>query len=222
MKNYQTLIGFALVAIAIIIAAVIAILSTVFLAVADSALKPALNALAEARVRYYAVDIMNRAIKEVTSHTDVKSVVEILTNDDGSIRLVQTDSAVMNRLSTQVSELAQEMLQELKNINVSIPMGSLVSNGLLSGKGPDIHITMIPAGSVNTDFSTEFENAGINQTRHRVYLKVSAEVQIIAPLSGGSIEVSTVVPITEMIIVGEVPNTYIHVDKAQDILDLVP
>ena len=206
----------------IIIAAVIAILSTVFLAVADSALKPALNALAEARVRYYAVDIMNRAIKEVTSHTDVKSVVEILTNDDGSIRLVQTDSAVMNRLSTQVSELAQEMLQELKNINVSIPMGSLVSNGLLSGKGPDIHITMIPAGSVNTDFSTEFENAGINQTRHRVYLKVSAEVQIIAPLSGGSIEVSTVVPITEMIIVGEVPNTYIHVDKAQDILDLVP
>ncbi len=206
----------------IIIAAVIAILSTVFLAVADSALKPALNALAEARVRYYAVDIMNRAIKEVTSHTDVKSVVDILTNDDGSIRLVQTDSAVMNRLSTQVSELAQEMLQELKNINVSIPMGSLVSNGLLSGKGPDIHITMIPAGSVNTDFSTEFENAGINQTRHRVYLKVSAEVQIIAPLSGGSIEVSTVVPITEMIIVGEVPNTYIHVDKAQDILDLVP
>lgn len=206
----------------IIIAAVIAILSTVFLAVADSALKPALNALAEARVRYYAVDIMNRAIKEVTSHTDVKSVVEILTNDDGSIRLVQTDSAVMNRLSTQVSELAQEMLQELKNINVSIPMGSLVSNGLLSGKGPDIHITMIPAGSVNTDFSTEFENAGINQTRHRVYLKVSAEVQIIAPLSGCSIEVSTVVPITEMIIVGEVPNTYIHVDKAQDILDLVP
>mgnify|MGYP004619114401 FL=1 len=206
----------------IIIAAVIAILSTVFLAVADSALKPALNALAEARVRYYAVDIMNRAIKEVTSHTDVKSVVEILTNDDGSIRLVQTDSAVMNRLSTQVSELAQEMLQELKNINVSIPMGSLVSNGLLSGKGPDIHITIIPAGSVNTDFSTEFENAGINQTRHRVYLKVSAEVQIIAPLSGGSIEVSTVVPITEMIIVGEVPNTYIHVDKAQDILDLVP
>ena len=206
----------------IIIAAVITILSTVFLAVADSALKPALNALAEARVRYHAVDIMNRAIKEVTSHTDVKSVVEILTNDDGSIRLVQTDSAVMNRLSTQVSELAQEMLQELKNINVSIPMGSLVSNGLLSGKGPDIHITMIPAGSVNTDFSTEFENAGINQTRHRVYLKVSAEVQIIAPLSGGSIEVSTVVPITEMIIVGEVPNTYIHVDKAQDILDLVP
>lgn len=206
----------------IIIAVVIAILSTVFLAVADSALKPALNALAEARVRYYAVDIMNRAIKEVTSHTDVKSVVEILTNDDGSIRLVQTDSAVMNRLSTQVSELAQEMLQELKNINVSIPVGSLVSNGLLSGKGPDIHITMIPAGSVNTDFSTEFENAGINQTRHRVYLKVSAEVQIIAPLSGGSIEVSTVVPITEMIIVGEVPNTYIHVDKAQDILDLVP
>lgn len=206
----------------VVLAAVIGVIAMLLLLLTDRAIKPAMNAVAELRVRYYAVDIMNRAIKEVTAETDIRSVVEVLTNDDGSVRLVQTDSVAMNKLSTQVSTRAQEMLQELKNINVSIPIGSLISNGILSGKGPCINITMLPAGAVNTDFSTEFENAGINQTRHRVYLKVSAQVRIVAPLSGEAIEVYTVVPITETIIVGDVPDTYIHVDKSQDILDLIP
>lgn len=197
-------------------------LGTILLAVIDYAIKPAMNAIAEVRVQYYAVAIMNQAIKEVTSETDVSSVVEVLMNDDGSVRLVQTDSVAMSRLSTKVSERAQQMLQDLKNIDISIPIGSLISNGLLSGKGPEINITMLPAGAVNTSFSTEFENAGINQTRHRVYLEVSAYVRIVAPLSGSAIEVKTLVPITEMIIVGEVPDTYIEVDRVDDVLELIP
>ncbi len=189
----------------------------------DTAIKPAMNAVAEVRVRYYAVDIMNRAIKQVTSQSDsIKSVVEVLTNADGSVRLVQTDSVAMNRLSTLVSQTAQEMLQDLTDIKISVPLGSIVSNGIFSGKGPDIIVNMVPAGAVNTSFSTEFENAGINQTRHRVYLEVSAQVRIVAPLSGSAIDVKTVVPITEMIIVGDVPDTYINVDSLDSALDLIP
>ncbi len=201
---------------------VAALIVTGIFAFVDYKIKPAMNAVAEVRVRYYAVDIMNRAIKDITSSTDVKSVVEVLMNDDGSVRLVQTDSVAMNKLSTAVSERAQKMLQELKDIEISIPVGSLVSNGILSGKGPDINITMLPAGAVNTSFSTEFENAGINQTRHRVYLEVSAEVRIVAPLSGDAIEVKTLVPITEMIIVGDVPDTYINVTDKDDAIELIP
>lgn len=189
----------------------------------DTSLKPTMNAVAEVRVRYYAVDIMNRAIKQVTaSNNNIKSVVEVLTNADGSVKLVQTDSVEMNRLSTLVSQTAQDMLQELTEINISIPLGSIVSNGIFSGKGPNIIVNMVPAGAVNTSFSTEFENAGINQTRHRVYLEVTAQVRMVAPLSGGAIEVKTVVPITEMIIVGDVPDTYINVDSLEDAMNLVP
>lgn len=189
----------------------------------DTSLKPTMNAVAEVRVRYYAVDIMNRAIKQVTASNDnIKSVVEVLTNADGSVKLVQTDSVEMNRLSTLVSQTAQDMLQELTEINISIPLGSIVSNGIFSGKGPNIIVNMVPAGAVNTSFSTEFENAGINQTRHRVYLEVTAQVRMVAPLSGGAIEVKTVVPITEMIIVGDVPDTYINVDSLDDAMNLVP
>ncbi len=195
----------------------------IVITIVDHKIKPAMNAIAEVRVQYHAVEIINRAIKEVTSDGEnIKSVLEVLMNNDGSVRLVQTDAVAMNRLSTMVSEKAQKMLQELEDIEISIPIGSLISNGILSGMGPDIKITMLPAGAVNTGFSTEFENAGINQTRHKVYLEVKAQVRIVAPLSGSPIDVVTVVPITEMIIVGEVPDSYINVDDKNNILDLVP
>lgn len=199
------------------------ILTVVGIIFVDTSLKPTMNAVAEVRVRYYAVDIMNRAIKQVTAANDnIRSVVEVLTNADGSVKLVQTDSVEMNRLSTLVSQTAQDMLQELTEINISIPLGSILSNGIFSGKGPNIIVNMVPAGAVNTSFSTEFENAGINQTRHRVYLEVTAQVRMVAPLSGSAIEVKTVVPITEMIIVGDVPDTYINVDSLDDAMNLVP
>ena len=87
----------------------------------DSAIKPAMDAIAQVRVRYYAVDIMNNAIKQVTSTEDnIRSIVEVLTNADGSVRLVQTDSVAMNRLSTLVSQTAQEMLQRLTDTSVPV------------------------------------------------------------------------------------------------------
>ena len=208
-----------------LIAAVLIIITVAGAAITivDNKIKPAMNAIAEVRVQYHAVEIINRAIKEVTADGEsIKSVLEVLMNDDGSVRLVQTDAVAMNKLSTLVSEKAQKMLQELEDIEISIPIGSLISNGILSGMGPDIKITMLPAGAVNTGFSTEFENAGINQTRHKVYLEVKAQVRIVAPLSGSPIDVVTVVPITEMIIVGEVPDSYINVEDTDDILDLIP
>lgn len=207
---------------AAITALVLIIITITVITVIDHAIKPSMNAIAEVKVRYYAVDIMNSAIKEVMAEEDVSSVVEVLTNNDGSVRLVQTDSVAMSRISTKVSQKAQAMLQELKNIDISIPLGSLISNGILSGKGPNINVTMLPAGAVNTDFTTEFENAGINQTRHKVYLELSSEIRIVAPLSGSAMNVKTIVPITEMIIVGDVPDTYINVGDGSSMLPLVP
>lgn len=189
----------------------------------DYKLKPTMNAIAEVRVRYYAVSIMNQAIKEVIANeNNLEGIVTVKTDLAGNIQMVETDSVAMNRLSTLVSERAQTLMQGLKEIQISIPVGSIISNGILSGKGPNIHISMLPTGSVNTGFATEFENAGINQTRHKVYLTLSAYVMIVAPLSGSGITVDTRLPITEMIIVGKVPDTYIEIPDINTALDLIP
>ena len=58
----------------------------------------------------------------------------------------------------------------------------------------------------------DFQQAGINQTRHRLYLNVFSQVKIIIPLVTDNIEVAAQVPIAETIIVGEVPQTYLNLD----------
>ena len=47
--------------------------------------------------------------------------------------------------------------------------------------GPDITIKMMTDGNVITDLKSEFKEAGINQTLHRVYLEVVCNVTILTP-----------------------------------------
>lgn len=57
-----------------------------------------------------------------------------------------------------------------------MPLGAALGITLLAGSGPGIPVSIVPIGSVSTDFETEFEACGINQTRHKVYLQVSATI----------------------------------------------
>ena len=50
-----------------------------------------------------------------------------------------------------------------------------------------------------------FEEAGINQTRHRIFLEIAASIQIVQPLLSSTITVKTDVPLAETIIIGNVP-----------------
>ena len=71
---------------------------------------------------------------------------------------------------------------------------------------------MQPIGHVETKYSSEFESAGINQTRHKIYVKVKTTVRVIIPLKSNDIEVTNEVPIAETIIVGKTPNTAVQLD----------
>ena len=52
------------------------------------------------------------------------------------------------------------------------------------------------------------EEAGINQTRHTIFLKAATTLQIVAPTGNRSVEVEHQIAIAESIIVGEVPESY--------------
>ena len=65
--RYPNKKAFRLAFVSVVIAGVIAVGVILFI---DSAIKPAMDAIAQVRVRYYAVDIMNNAIKQVTSTED--------------------------------------------------------------------------------------------------------------------------------------------------------
>ena len=61
---------------------------------------------------------------------------------------------------------------------------------------------------------TEFEDAGINQTRHKIYLILNATVRIVVGNTSQTVEISSQVLISETIIVGSVPESYTYLNDS--------
>lgn len=180
--------------------------------------------LAQAQARAMAVQVLNEAAAELLSTGAVTydSLMLVTADDDGQVRLIQANTPEMNRLAAQVSLLAQERLQGARDQAVGVPLGSALGLTLFAGAGPKIEVRILPVGSVHAEFHTDFQTAGINQTRHRVSLSLTAQVQLVIPTGAQTVEVTTQVAMAESIIVGEVPDTFTDVGEDMEMLDLVP
>lgn len=180
--------------------------------------------LAQAQARALAVRILNESAAELLSSGAVTydSLMRVTEDQEGQVRLIQANTPEMNRLAAQVSLLAQSKLQETRDQAVRVPLGSAMGLTLLAGAGPRVEVRILPVGSVHADFQTDFQTAGINQTRHRVSLVLTAQVQLVIPTGAQTVEATTQVAMAESIIVGEVPDTFTDVGNDMDMLDLVP
>ncbi|MGN1370111.1 MAG: sporulation protein YunB [Aristaeellaceae bacterium] len=180
--------------------------------------------LAQAQARAMAVRILNESAAELLSSGAVTydSLMRVTEDNEGQVRLIQANTPEMNRLAAQVSLLAQSKLQETRDQAVRVPLGSAMGLTLLAGAGPRIEVRILPVGNVHADFQTDFQTAGINQTRHRVSLVLTAQVQLVIPTGAQTVEATTQVAMAESIIVGEVPETFTDVGDDTNMLDLVP
>lgn len=96
----------------------------------------------------------------------------------------------------------------MKKPGVSVPLTSILELKLLSGMGPRINFRLMPSGNVSAVFKSEFESAGINQTRHRIYIEVTTKVRFLSPIAIESQEFVNQVNIAETILIGDVPEAY--------------
>ena len=117
----------------------------------------------------------------------------------------------------------QNAINETKNEDLYVRLGSFTGTKFLSGSGPKIPMKISTVGSVLTDFRSEFSSAGINQTLHRVYLQVDCTVVIVTPYEIIQETISNQVILLENVIVGTVPDTYYNIDGMKDetILDVM-
>lgn len=180
--------------------------------------------LARAQAQAMAVRILNEAATELlaTGEVTYDVLMHVTADETGQVRLIQANTPEMNRLAARVSLLSQEKLQTARDQVVRVPLGSALGMTLFAGAGPKIEVHVLPVGSVHAAFHTDFQTAGINQTRHRVTLQLTAQVQLVIPTGARVVEASTQVAMAESIIVGEVPETFTDVGNDMDMLDLVP
>ena len=182
-----------------------------------------LTAMATARARQLATDELNSALEHVMdaslTYADFVSVTQ---DAAGRVNMISANTMLMNALATEAAALAQTRLDEMGDHGVQIPAGAAFGAGIFSGTGPVLRFSIIPVGTVTTGFVTEFEDACINQTRHKISLEAVATVRIVIPSGTEPISVSAKVPVAESILIGEVPESFIQVPEVDDGLNFMP
>jgi sporulation protein YunB len=179
-------------------------------------LNPTLIAIAEAKARTLATITINKGIEEnVAKSISYEDLVTIRTNLRGEVSYVQPNTMEINRIASQTAIFVQLALEELVEEDIKIPLGLVLGSQLLANVGPEVGVKILPIGTVEVDIKEDFIDAGINQTRHRVILVITAHVQIIIPLVSRDVVVKSHVPLAETIIVGNVPNTIINFNPRQ-------
>lgn len=135
-----------------------------------------------------------------------EKLAETTRAENGSVLEITTNMANVNKLKTEVSLRVCEKLEDIKSRRIDVPMGTLMGLNLLYMRGPDIPLHISMSGSTETDFVSEFESGGINQTVHKLSLTITTDMTVLVPPVSENTSVTTTVVIAETIIVGEVPN----------------
>ncbi len=131
-----------------------------------------------------------------------------LRDSDGRILSVQIDPAKANQVKNSIIRNVENGLEELGEDGIKIPIGTLSGITYLSGKGAKLNIDLHQMGAVDSELVSNFESAGINQTRLRITVLVKVEISAVLPNGSADIKVNDEYLLCETIIVGEVPQLY--------------
>lgn len=199
-----------------------ALLLTLFILI-NLLIEGPIESVAKKRISAAAAKLLNDSLKEVMTEYSLSggaAFAEQVGSEDGTFLYI--DAVGMNLMAGRIVERAQSKMAELAVSGVKVALGSASGLPVLNGAGPMLNVAIEPLGEVSSRFSSAFESAGVNQTRYRATLMLSASVEMI--LFGRSREVSAEIsaPICETILVGGVPAAYTNVESMEDALNLIP
>lgn len=177
--------------------------------VTERALRPMLAAAARYQVRsqvtaaveqWAARDLQERGV-------DYSDFVTITRNEAGEITALSADMARLNLLRAELSAHLLERLED-SQLELTVPVGSLLPIEPTWARGPELHLRALALGTASAEFESEFTSAGINQTRHRLWLELSVPVTVLLPGGGEELTVDSRLCVAETVIVGQVPQTW--------------
>ncbi len=184
--------------------------------------KPLVFSLAEARSASMASQVLYGALAEaIQDGVTYGDLMNVHMDERGQVALLSANTMAMNRLADRAGQAALKQLGDMSSERVSVPLGAALGLTLLAGSGPGVPVSIVPIGSVATEFATEFEACGINQTRHKVYLQLTASIRIVIPTGAKTTQVSANMLVAESIIVGNVPEGFVGYDLGEEELNLV-
>ena len=178
--------------------------------VVDARLRPAVRNIAMTRAKSLAVRTVGESIEKfISENPEECSALMSVGSNDGKIGSMSLNAASVNLFKSRLVRAVDEALEENAKFVVKIPLGAVTGSEVFAGMGPEI------PGGAEAQITDEFTSAGINQTRHRVMLKVECSVYVFLGGNEGAANFSDEYCIAENIVVGTVPQTAVTIDIPQ-------
>lgn len=176
----------------------------------DKRIYPAVLQVAESSIKADTIECISKTSMELFDEEfNYDEMIIIDKDNEGNINMIRANTVKLNYLTSRLSIRCNEELQKMGEVGVEVPLGWMTDNSAFYEFGPDLNVKIDPIGNMKVSYESKFESAGINQTRHKIYLNVEARVRMKIPLHSKEQVVTCQIPVAETIIVGKTPNTAI-------------
>lgn len=176
---------------------------------ADLMLFGHLQTVAQVEARRMGAQAINLvAAEQVGQALHHEDLVQYEKDSSGRIAAYRINTPLINRVAAEAARAVSGELKKMAESPFGVPLGALTGSTLLATSGPRIPVRMMPIGSVTIDIRQDFRGDGINQTRHRIWLQVTADIRIAFPLSSQEAPVTQEIPLSETVIIGPVPQSF--------------
>ncbi|MDR1615774.1 MAG: sporulation protein YunB [Syntrophomonadaceae bacterium] len=203
----------------VIVFLMLAVFLSALIFIINMELKHSIVELSKSQIQLEGSRRINQIVEQrVLENIKYEDLMVIHKDNQGQIVLLQPNTAAINGIISRTAGMVSEALLEIRDESIGIPLGQLTGSQLLAAAGPKINVKIIPSGQVKVNLVNQFEQAGINQTRHFLYLNLNTELGVAVPYIKDKVNVNTVIPLAETIIVGQVPESYINFHGLSDAL----
>ena len=177
---------------------------------------PLIRELAAVKIDNEASSVIVRAIDQQIERGELQyeNLIRIRTDANGHVTALTTDMAEINRLKMELLHSIGEQIEDLSEASLRIPVGDVVAPTLFSGQGGYLSVRLVEYQTSGAEFVSSFSQAGINQTLHRISLKVGIRVTALTPAGLLTVPVSVEMVVAQTVIVGEIPQTLITLPAA--------
>lgn len=153
--------------------------------------------------------IVNNSVKQALEELPLDPEFISVTKDAaGNILMIETKPVTVNLFARAATVKIMDDLAALTESGITVPSGTLSGIVFLSGRGREVELKALSVNAVGSEFSSGFESAGINQTRHRLYFDVKVEIEVVFGLGKNTVATDVSSIISENILIGKVPDFY--------------
>ena len=180
-----------------------------------SSLSPMIFETAKKRAHSFTTYTISKTISDIlsTEKNTYNDIVHFEKNNNGDITALTTNMVNMNQLKAKICTGIYNNIYNIRDDDLSFKLGAAFGNIFFHRFGPIIKVRIHSISNIGADFEHQFISGGINQTNHRIYLRINAEYSLLVPFSVISEKIDTSFCVAENIIVGKIPEAFTNVQN---------